>query len=77
MSATRRDLSWEGDEIGLKMKVGYVDLVSVGEREKIIIDVLDDDEGLTSFTDASRIGEGNLSMGSASGRRGEPRRYAM
>jgi hypothetical protein len=33
MNATRRDLSWEGDKIGLKMKVGYVDLVNIGKRE--------------------------------------------
>jgi hypothetical protein len=39
----------EGDEISLKTKVGHVDLVSVGEREKIIFDALGDDEGLTSF----------------------------
>jgi hypothetical protein len=49
MSATRRDLSWEGDEIGLKTKVGYADLINVGERERIVLDALDDDEGLTSF----------------------------
>jgi hypothetical protein len=50
MNATRRDLSWEGDEISLKVKVGYADLISVGEREWIVFDVLDDDdEGSTSF----------------------------
>jgi hypothetical protein len=49
MSATRRDQSWEGNEIGLKTKVGYDDLISVGERENIFINALDDDEGLTSF----------------------------
>jgi hypothetical protein len=49
MSTTRRDLSWEGDEIGLKTKVGYIDLIDVGEREKIIINEVDDDEGFTSF----------------------------
>jgi hypothetical protein len=38
MSATRRDLSWEGDEISLKVKVGYADLINVGERKKIVID---------------------------------------
>jgi hypothetical protein len=36
-------------EIGLKMKVGYADLISIGEREKIVINALDDDEGLASF----------------------------
>ena len=45
MSITRRDLSLDGDEIGLKTKVGYADLINVGEREKIFIDALDDDEG--------------------------------
>jgi hypothetical protein len=49
MNATRRDLSWEGDEISLKVKVGYVDLINVGEREWIVFDVLDEDEGSTSF----------------------------
>jgi hypothetical protein len=49
MNATRRDLSWEGDEISLKEKVSHVELVSVGEREKIIFDVISDDEGSTSF----------------------------
>jgi len=49
MSTTRRDLSWEGDEIGLKMNVGYAKLVSIGQMENIIINALGDDEGLTSF----------------------------
>jgi hypothetical protein len=39
----------EEDEIGLKVKVSYVKLVSVGKREKIIVDVLGDDERLISF----------------------------
>jgi hypothetical protein len=30
--------------------VGHIDLVSFGEREKIIFDALGDDEGLTSFS---------------------------
>jgi hypothetical protein len=47
MNTTRRDLSWEGDEISLKAKVGYADLIIIGERKRIVLDVLDDDEGLT------------------------------
>ena len=49
MNATRRDLSWEGDEISLKVKVGYAELINVGEREQIVFNVLDEDEGSTSF----------------------------
>jgi hypothetical protein len=49
MNATRRDLSWEGNEISLKAKVGYADLINIGERKQIVLDVLDDDEGSTSF----------------------------
>jgi hypothetical protein len=41
MNTTRRDLSWEGDEISFKEKVGYTDLISVVEREKIVLDVID------------------------------------
>jgi hypothetical protein len=29
--------------------VGYVDLVSIGDREKIIVNVFGDDDGSTSF----------------------------
>jgi hypothetical protein len=49
MNATRRDVIWEGDEISLKVKVGYADLINVGEREQIVFNVLDEDEGSTSF----------------------------
>jgi hypothetical protein len=35
--------------------MGNVDLVNVGEREKIIVDALGDDEGSTSF--CWRIGD--------------------
>ena len=45
MNTTRRDLSWEGDEIILKVKVSHVELVSVSEREKIIFVAIIDDEG--------------------------------
>ena len=47
MNATRRDLSWNGDKISLKVKVGYADLIIIGERKWIFLDVLDDDEGST------------------------------
>jgi hypothetical protein len=46
MNTTTRDPSWEEDEISLKEKVGYTHLISVGEREWI---VLDEDEGSISF----------------------------
>jgi len=49
MNATRRNLIWEGDEISLKGKMGYANLISIGKREKIFINALDDDEGLSSF----------------------------
>jgi hypothetical protein len=45
----KKDLSREEDEISLRTKVGHIDLISIGKREMIIIDVLDDDEDLTSF----------------------------
>jgi hypothetical protein len=35
-----RDLSWEGDEISLKEKVGYTDLTSIGERKWIFFTVI-------------------------------------
>jgi hypothetical protein len=31
------------------MKVGHADLISVGEREKIVVDTLNDDEGSKSI----------------------------
>jgi hypothetical protein len=49
MNATRRDPSWEGDEIRLKTEVGYTDLTNIGERENVIINELDDGKRLTSF----------------------------
>jgi hypothetical protein len=36
MNATRRDPSWEGDEIRLKTEVGYTDLINIGERVLVI-----------------------------------------
>jgi hypothetical protein len=39
----------EEDEIVLKTKVSQVNMIKVGEREKIIVDALDGDEGSTSF----------------------------
>jgi hypothetical protein len=33
MNTIRRDLSWEGDMISLKEKVGYDDLINVGREE--------------------------------------------
>jgi len=49
MNTTRRDLSWEGDEISLKVKLGYANLMNVGKREWIVFDVLDDEEGSKNF----------------------------
>jgi hypothetical protein len=49
MNATIRDPRLEGDEISLKVKVGYANLINVGERERIVFNVLDEDEGSTSF----------------------------
>jgi hypothetical protein len=52
---SKKDLSWEEDKISLKTKanlverVGLADRVSISERKNIIINVIDDDKGLTSF----------------------------
>lgn len=37
------------DDIVLMTKVGLSDQVSIGEKEKILVDALGDDEGSTSF----------------------------
>jgi len=39
----------EEDTINLKMKVGCVDVINIEERERIILDALDEDKGLKSF----------------------------
>jgi len=49
MNTIRRDSSWEGEGISLKVKVGYTDLFNIGEREKIIFDVINENEGSKSF----------------------------
>jgi hypothetical protein len=47
---SKTNLGQEEDKISLKVKVGHTNLVSVGEREKIIFDALGDDDGSTSFS---------------------------
>jgi hypothetical protein len=32
MNVTRRDPIWEGDEMSLKEKVGYANMINIGER---------------------------------------------
>jgi hypothetical protein len=46
---TQQGFELEEHEISLITKVGHDDLVTVGEREKIVVDALGDDEGSTSF----------------------------
>jgi hypothetical protein len=38
-----------GDEISLKEKVGYADLINIGKRKWIVFNVIDKDEGSTYF----------------------------
>jgi hypothetical protein len=42
-------IEMEEDEIGLRKNLGHIELVNVGERNKIIIDVLNDGKGSRSF----------------------------
>jgi hypothetical protein len=72
MNTTRRDLNWEGDDIILKVTMGYADLINIGKRGS----------GLSSMfstmkrcqhpsTDAFATREGKFSTDRVSRRRGE------